>query len=242
MDSINSYLTLNLWPLVNLLLVGIVLYLALYLGSRIVNAFSGNNSTLKRLAGKWSLINRSSWAIFLLISLGTFIKTNPIVGSVIAGVLVFSLWSFLRNFLSGLVLQYSGRYSAGQSVRIDGDEGTITAMGAFSCELTLASNTHDIMQIPYGHLTEARITQTSPSSNRVSSTMDLAIPKQRSVLEAEGKIQDQLYNNSWLLLEDQHSIELLNELENELQFRVVIHGMDARHLQKAKDQLSAFQF
>ncbi len=242
MESINSYLTLNIWPIVNLLLAGLLLYVILYLGDRIVNASKGKSKTLKLLAGRWSLIERSLWAIFLLVLVGSLIKSNPIVGSVIAGILVVSLWPFLRNFLSGLVFQFSGKYKPGQSVRIDGDEGTITGMGAFACELTLATSAHDIMQIPYRHLTETRITQTSPSVNSVSAAVDFIIPKSGSVLLAENQIQKELHNNSWLLMEDKHPIELVKELDTERHFRVLIHALDTNHLQRAKDQLTNFKF
>lgn len=242
MESIQPYLKPNIWPLVNLMVVGFLIYLALHLGNRILLTSSGKNPALKRLAGRWSLIERSFWAFFLFLLLVALVKGNPIVGSVVAGLLVLSLWPFLRNFLSGLVLQYGGNYNLGKSILFNGIEGNITGMRAFTCELTLTSGTKDIMQIPYKQLTEARVTQTSPSASTVSSTVDLAVPKSMSALEAEMRIREILYNSAWLLQEDKHAIELLVEQESEFQFRVVFHGIDTTHLLRARDQLLNHQF
>lgn len=242
MESVDSYITLNIWPLVNLTIAGLLLYLALSLGNRIVSASSGKNARLKKLAATWPLIERSFWAIFLLLLLGAFVKSNPIVGSAIAGILVISLWSFLRNFLSGLVLQYGRTYHLGQSIRLDGVEGTISQMGAFACELSLSQGTQDKMKIPYSQLTESRVTQTSPSANTVSGAIELTVPKSVTPLDAERRIRKALYNNAWLIKEDKHAVELLPETETEHTFRVAVNGIDTKHLLKAKAQLSNIEF
>lgn len=242
MNSMESYLNFNFLPILNLALLGVLLYVILYLGDRITNAYAGKNGRIKNLASNWPLLERSLWAVYLLILLGVFIKSNPITGTVVAGVLLISLWSFWRNFVLGIMLQYSGRFVSGQSVRIDGEEGTITAMKTFVCELTLVSSTHDIVQIPYKHLEEARITQTSPSENSVSGSVDFSIAKPQNIVLAKVLIQKELHNNSWLLIEDQHTIELQQEDEKFLHFKAIIHGLDNHHLQKAKDQLKNFQF
>ncbi len=239
MNDIQEALNLNLWPLLTVALFGLVCFFIIRLLNRMLVATTAVAPWMVNLKEKWPVLERVFWALFILGSLGALIKPNPLLGGILAILILASTWVFIKNYVSGIIIMAEGGIKVGQSIRFDSYEGKVARLNALNCDIELDDSGKETLKVPYATLASQLVIKTSPSENVVSQISLLEIEKNRDPLLVEGQIENTLINMPWLVAEEGYSIERLDNGEDHYRFRVVLHGIDKKQLKRGAEQLKA---
>lgn len=237
MENIQQALSINLWPLLTAALFGLVCYFVIKLLKRVLFATSGAGALLVALKDRWPVMVRVFWALYILGTLGTLIKPNPIVGAVIAALILATTWTFIRNYVAGILVLAEGGIKVGQSIRFDSYEGKVVKLNALNCDIELDDSGKETLKVPYTILASKMVVKTSPSENVVTQISILEIDNSRDPLMVEGQIENTLINMPWLVAEEGYSIERLENTDNFYRFRVVLQGIDKKQLRRGAEEL-----
>ena len=239
MEDIQQALSLNIWPLLTVAIVGLVFYFVIRLIQRILFVTAGAGPLVSRVKDRWPVLERLFWALYVLGALGAFIRLNPVVGAIIAALILATTWGFLRNYVAGLIILAEGSIKMGQSVRFDSYEGKVVKLNVLNCDIELDDSGKEILKVPYFILASKLVVKTSPSENVVTQTSILEIDRKRDPLYVEGQIETTLINMPWLLAEEGFSIERLDNTDEHYRFRVVLQGIDKKQLRRGVEELKS---
>ncbi len=237
MEDVQPLLNFKLWPLLAVAIIGLIFYSIIKLLKRIVFASNGGAPWLGGLRDRWPVLERLFWAIFVLGFLITLISLNPLVGAIMAALMLATTWGFIRNYVAGILVLAEGAIKVGQSIRFDTYEGKVVTLNALNCDVELDDTGKETLKVPYSKLASQLLVKTSPSENIVTQTSILEVDATRDAIAVEGQIEDVLINMPWLVAEEGYSIERLENGENRLRFRVVLQGIDKKQLRRGVEQL-----
>ncbi len=239
MEDLQHSFSLNFWPLLIVGFGGFLLFFVLNLSRRIIKLAASTSRLNGRIQEKWPLLERLLWMLFALSSLVAFIKPNPIAGSIVSVILVATSWVFIRNFMAGILILVEAEFKVGQSIRYEGYEGKIKSLKPLNCELVLDDSGKEVVSIPNSKLSGSVLVRTSPSEHIVSISSVVSIPLHENLAKAEGKIESIILNMPWLIRDEGHAFERLDDSESFYNYKIVLHGIDKLQLREGMQHLKA---
>lgn len=237
MQNLQTTIDLNNWPIVQVIIYGLLLYFLLQLGKRILSATTEQHSWFAIVQSNWPLVERIFWVVFSLVSVAAFIKPNPILGSILIAALAAAFWRFIRNYITGIIVLSQRDFQVGQSIRFEGYSGKIKALHSTKCEIELTDSAREILLIPYADFSHKLIIKTSPAEHLTIATTYIDFEGSTDQLFNESIISSALVNNPWIAYDDESVIQLVEETESGQRFKVTLRGIDSNHLKRAERML-----
>jgi hypothetical protein len=237
MESLQETFSLNLWPLFIIAIGGVLFFFVLRIAKRLLVVNTQNMVWVNRLAEKWPLTERIFWALFAVVCLGALLKAGVVTGAIIALVVITTSWTFIKNYIAGILVLAGGDLKIGQSLRFNSYEGKVVSLNAMSCDIELDDTGKETLKVPYTRLTSQLLIKTSPSENVVTHIFVLEPANTCNPVELEGQIEDKLVNMPWLIAQGGFTIERLENTESRFRFRIVLQGIDKKQLKRGAEEL-----
>ena len=219
-------------------LVGVMIYLVFSTLRRFLPSLIWNPRRLGQAQEVLPLVETGVWILFVALSLGYLITPNPLMGLVIAGILTTTLWHPLRNLFSGLVLRISRRYRPGQRISTGALSGVIVGMGPLTIELEGTEGERIV--IPYHQISTSQVIRESPSDQVKRFAMDLYLPRQQPVLEAELALRRYILTLPWTVTTRAPKVTLLSQDEQGMAFRLVLYAFHSQYFPQMEQCLRQY--
>jgi len=186
---------------------------------------------------RFQLVEDIFLPIMTLILLISLTISLPLVGVVVAAILLMVFLKPLKNFISGLLYRIGDTYTIGQRIKIDGVEGAIRNFRPLSVELALEEG--GILDIPYSRFTEATILRISANSGVLSHVIQLKLSKPCNLEREELKVKQSLFAIPYVLPNHKISLEHVSESSEYHLIDVTIHGIDKTQMHKVEERLKS---
>lgn len=173
------------------------------------------------------LAEACTWTIFVFFVLYQFLRPNPIVGGGLALLIVASLWSSIRDFMTGLLIRLGGWLSPGQNIRQDEFAGQVLRLGNLGVELELENG--EILAVPYQKLAGNSVIKGNLSEQIRSHAFEL-----HSALPAAGvnqveAIRRGIMNLPWAVGTRPPRVELIDQHETHGHYRIILYSSHERY-------------
>ena len=238
-EIVNNLTFFNPKPFISIGLIFLVLYFVLKVIKRIVIPLLKREHSRKKMAQIFPIIEGIIWGIFSVFAVIIVIQHNPILGTILIGLIIAFSWTFIRNYVSGLIIQLGGTLQVGQHIKLDDFEGTIVGLNRLSVELEL--NNGEKVNFPYYKFGTSTFIKTTPSEKIVSDVMELATSKALPVMDIKEEIYQNLIIIPWNLPIIKPKVDLLREEKEQYVFKVVLHSIDKKYFLLMRNRLNTLR-
>jgi len=219
----------------NLIIVGALLWLVLAIARKILSLTHKSNDR-QVLVRRWlPLIESIAWAHYVGACLVAMVLPNLVIGGGIALVIIVAGWSFIRNFISGLIVRLQGNIREGQRLMLDGKQGELTRMNLSGIEITLEKG--ETLMVPYLRLLQEEVIQPNPSDKIKSRALEMIIPTAISKKEGVQLLQNAGLNLPWAVATKVPVVDFLENTPEGNRFRVVVYAIHTDHFNDMERQL-----
>ncbi|MFT7121542.1 MAG: hypothetical protein ACJAZ9_001721 [Neolewinella sp.] len=198
------------------ILLGIV-HLVLRLLPLVIRAIS-----LSDLAKKWWLKTISMLQVVyeplaLLVLAISLLFINPVLHSIVLGVILMLGWGPIRNFIAGRFLQATTELAIGQEINYRDIQGTIQSLNAFSLNLQTENGTRVVQ---YHQLQETGFT--IQRGARISGFHEFVLHQEGDSPMSQEALSNYLFNCPYLDWSFEPEIKAVDIVQNGFQIRVLI--------------------
>ena len=178
-----------------------------------------------------------SVTLFIILAVSfTLVKTNPLSGTVLVLIMIGGCWSFLRNFLGGIIILASRKMVVGNKIKTGEHEGTVDALNWF--EVSLKKRNGELVSVPYVNISEMGLTFLAPSETSVSHSVTLTLDRSATdVTVVEQNIRRSLEVSPWVINNPTPSIERTTVAEGLIELRITMYGIDLSHLKMVEEEI-----
>lgn len=218
-------------------LIGGLIFLAFASLRRFLPVFVPT-ARLEQIRDLLPLLETGVWILFVALTLGYLVISNPLLGLVIAGILTGTMWNPLRNLFAGLVLRISHRYRRGEHITSDTISGIIVGLGPLTMELEGLEGERIV--IPYHQISDSQVIRESPSDQIKRFALDLYLPQQRPVLETEQALRRYILTLPWSVTTRVPMVSLLSQDDTGMVFRLVLYAFDLKYFPQMEQCLRQY--
>jgi hypothetical protein len=219
------------------LFIGLLLGLAYGLLKRILISALGHGRRARQWRWSLDIMERLYLPILALAVLVSILVSRPLVGVVIATILVVLLYKPMKNYVLGVIYHAGNIYSIGQRIIVRSQHGSIHSFNALSLEMELEDGS--MLDIPYDIFSNAIVVRSSPKSGVLSHSIELAISKPCDIAQVKQSIRVSLFSMPYVLPNQKITIEHLSDEEHRYLIKVIIHGLDKQQMYKVEGRLKA---
>ena len=218
-------------------LFGLLLGLSFGLIKRILLPALGHGRKSQRWRRRFDIIDRLYLPILAMAILVSILISSPLVGVVIATILVLMFYKPMKNYLLGVIYHGGNVYSIGQSISVRNQHGSIHSFNALSLEMELDDGS--MLDIPYDIFSRTMVVRSSPKSGVLSHSIELSISKPCDIAQVKQSIRSSLLSIPYVLPNQKIAIEHLSDEENRYLIKVIIHGLDKQQMYEVEGRLKA---
>lgn len=231
-----NWFSFNTGILFKILLAGLIIYLFVQIVSRIIKAQLKSDVAQQKATSMIPISKSIIWIIFTIYSTVLILQANPITGGLIFLVLIIVSWSFIRNFVSGLVIKISGDFKLGQKVNFNNTNGTIKKLNLLSVEIEMSNG--EIMLVPYFTFSQSIVIKTSPSEKILSHTFEIELDKNDTTFNLQEFVYQKVITIPWTVPNIKPKIELTKETETKVSFKILVYAIDKKHFSLIEDYVA----
>ena len=175
-----------------------------------------------------AFLQRLYWLLVILYVMIKLIQIQPVYGVLTNLLICFSTWSFIRNFFAGMILYFSDEYKSGGLVLLLENSGTIETIGVFYTALKQDNNT--LIYVANSQISKSIVSRQISIKERNVIEFNIQFPKGGAVTELSAKLRKTLLSNPWVDASEPIKIDLKNNLEETIEFKVVLYGGNSEQL------------
>ncbi len=217
--------------------IGLLIGLAYGLIKRILLPALGHGRRARQWRWRLDIIERLYFPVLSLAVLVSILVSRPLVGVVIATILVLLLYKPMKNYVLGVIYHAGNTYSIGQRILVSNQHGSIHSFNALSLEMELDEGS--MLDIPYDIFSNAIVVRSSPKSGVLSHSIELAISKPCDIAQVKQSIRACLLSMPYVLPNQKIAIEHLSDEEHRYLMKVIIHGLDKQQMYEVEGRLKA---
>ena len=230
-----SHFELDLAPFFWTVLFTVIVFLAVQVAFKVVLPLIFKGSIPKWLMRLEERVTRMTILTLSLVLVFTLVKTNPVAGSLLVIILVSSAWHYVRNFMSGIMILFSGDLKAGNKIGTGDITGTVVSLGRF--DITLRKDNGESARIPYSKLAEQPLISKAPSESAIARTILIELDEHEDAVQAEKTIKHQLTISPWVLAFPAPIVESRFDDNGRITFSITIFGIEDAHLKRVEQSL-----
>lgn len=139
--------TISFWTVFWLAILGVSLYAIFYVIEEMVIKLVKNRRARTSASWYFPIIKGIVWLLFVVFSTYQLIYSNLWIGLAIVMVLTVASWTFIRNYIMGLVLRMQGNFYPDQRVSYGAIEGVIKRF--ITTNMEIETDDGEIVVVPY---------------------------------------------------------------------------------------------
>lgn len=135
------------------------------------------------------------FSIILVTTSYALINEDKVIGLIIVLVILFSMWKFLKNYISGIVFRLTNRDITGSMVNVDDSEGRVSAY--LMTSIALKNEKNEVIKIPYTLFYNKYTTSSISKENVVKYTFGFAVESLPKGIES--KVKNHLLSSPFVI-------------------------------------------
>ena len=214
---------LSILDIIGLLFLGGFIYIFLWLfNNYLILWIFPSPIRRKKIKEKLPVISTAIWIVFVLYALFVFIKPFPSLGVILILIGVYLSRGHLINLINGLFVRFKGNIQVGQDISIGKKSGRVTKMNSF--DLELENKTGELIQIPYGTLSQKEIIKKDFSADFTSHSFSIVTEEQVT----ESKIKSILVQMPWVTSVFAPKVTRVMQSEGKINYEVLVYSLDEK--------------
>lgn len=170
---------------------------------------------------------------FLIISklVHALVVYNTTFGIIITGVFVFSLFTFLKNYIIGVVFRLTNRNITGSIVKINSTEGRVSAY--LMTSIAIVNDKGEIEKVPFSNFYNSYSTNSINKETIVKIVLNF-VPDNKLNRKKEEEVKNYLLNAQWVVLSKEINVDVdLQKNELKCQF----HSLSDKHQSSIRKEI-----
>lgn len=229
----------SLYAILQMLVLGLLLFLILRLVKRFLNQKIQYKDFLER---SWAVGEAIVWILFLIASVRQIIL-NPkhytlIIISLVLILLIWVAWFALRDLVAGIILKLEGSLGLNEKIIINKTSGHIRKLSYFS--LMLETDTGQKVSLPYHIVKNKEKIKETADNFTYKTTLKLSTHKEEfTATQIQDKLQQYIFQAPWIVPTHNPIILLETENSTQYQFNITIFLLHQKYLLKFKEFISS---
>jgi small-conductance mechanosensitive channel len=175
------------------------------------------------------------WASQLLYSRGQIISIVPLL--IFTIIIILLGWFLLKELVAGIIFRINNRYKINDYIHISGLSGRLLSVGLQCLEIEDAQGR--IIAIPYSKVAGNIVSRAYPSQSILSHNFVLKIGRgdEANIFNLIEKLRKTILTLPWSAQKKEPKIEIADESEDSIAFRITIYSLDEVYFKKTEKHL-----
>lgn len=165
---------------------------------------------------------------------------NPLISIFISGLVLFSTWSFVYDFVHGTFFKFQRGNLLGKTIKMKDLEGKVVKLGSSRINLQLENS--EIIEYPYSKLSSEVILIRSQRENYINSTINISVPFKNEIEDLKQQLRIQLFNIPWIVSNKDIIIKIVNQDSIKIDFKINVYTLDEEFTPKIRHALESIKF
>lgn len=180
--------TWSFWPFLIYVLIALGMYMVFYVIEEYVIKLIRSRIAREKAAWYFPIVRGVFWLFFVLFVAQWLILSNPWIGASVVAILIVASWTFIRNYITGLIVRIQRNYHLGQKVEHENITGEINRF--LTTNIEMISSDGEVVLFPYTSFLSKLVKKPSMVKGLRQVTLELPNTKGKNATDVKKLVYD----------------------------------------------------